>query len=141
MEAVAEPYIRLRAIHHLEKGYVVIFGGGIGQPYVTTDYPAVQRAIEVRCDAILAAKHGVDGVFSSDPKKDKTAKRFKSLAYDDFILEKLHIMDHSALLLARDYGMPVHIFNFDAPGAMKAICSGDENVGTHIAPQTKMATY
>ncbi len=141
MEAVAEPYIRLRAIHHLEKGYVVIFGGGIGQPYVTTDYPAVQRAIEVRCDAILAAKHGVDGVFSADPKKDKNAKRFKSLAYDDFILEKLHIMDHSALLLARDYGMPVHIFNFDAPGAMKSICGGDENVGTHIAPGTLMSTY
>jgi uridylate kinase len=89
----------------------------------------------------LAAKHGVDGVFSADPKKDKSAKRFKTLGYDDFILEKLHIMDHSALLLARDYGMPVHIFNFDAPGAMKAICSGSEDVGTYIAPKTTLATY
>jgi uridylate kinase len=141
MEAVAEPYIRLRAIHHMEKGFIVIFGGGIGQPFVTTDYPAVQRAIEMRCDAILAAKHGVDGVFTADPKKDPAAKRLKSLSYDDFILEKLHVMDHSALLLARDYGMPVHLFNFDAPGAMKAICSGKGDVGTYIAPGTKMETY
>ncbi|MEW6055232.1 MAG: UMP kinase [Bdellovibrionota bacterium] len=139
METIAEPFIRLRAIHHLEKGYIVIFAGGIGQPYVTTDYPAVQRAIETRCDAILVAKHGVDGVYTADPKKDPNAKRYKSLAYDDIILEKLHIMDHSALLLARDYGMPVHIFNFDKKGTMKRICSG-EDVGTFISPKTLMQT-
>jgi len=137
MEAVAEPYIRLRAIHHLGKGYIVVFAGGIGQPYVTTDYPAVQRAIEMRCDAILAAKHGVDGVFSADPKKDRGAKQYRTLAYDDFILEKLHVMDHSALLLARDYEMPIHIFNFDQKGAMAQICAG-KDIGTHIGPGTKL---
>lgn len=138
MEAIAEPFIRLRAIHHLEKGYVVIFAGGIGQPYVTTDYPAVQRAIETRCDAILVAKEGVDGVFTSDPKKDQNARQYKTLAYDDFILERLHIMDHSALLLARDHELPIHIFNFDKPGCIQRICTG-EHVGTHIAPGTKLA--
>lgn len=139
MTAFAEPYIRLRAIHHLEKGYIVIFAAGIGQPYVTTDYPASQRAIETRCDAILVAKQGVDGVYTTDPKKDPAAKRYKTLGYDDFILEKLHIMDHSALLLARDHGLPIHIFSFSQPGSMKAICMG-EDIGTYIDPRTAMQT-
>lgn len=137
MEAIAEPYIRLRSIHHLEKGYVVILAGGIGQPFVTTDYPAIQRAIETRCNAVLVAKHGVDGVYSADPKKDPSARRYKTLSYDDFILEKLHIMDHSALLLARDHGMPVHIFNFEHAGTMKRILQGEE-VGTYIGPSSTM---
>lgn len=139
MEAIAEPYIRLRAIHHLEKGYIVIFAAGIGQPFVTTDYPAVQRAVETGCDAILVAKQGVSGVYTADPKKDPKAKQYATLAYDDFILEKLKIMDHSALLLARDYELPIHIFNFTQPGAMKRVCSG-ESVGTFIGPKTSMQT-
>ena len=139
MAVVAEPYIRLRAIHHLEKGYIVIFAGGIGQPYVTTDYPAVQRALETRCDAILVAKQGVSGVYTSDPKKDPKAKQYETLAYDDFILEKLKIMDHSALLLARDYKLPIHIFNFTQKGAMKKVCTG-EAIGTFIGPETSMKT-
>lgn len=85
MEWVAEPYIRLRAARHMEKGYIVILGGGIGQPLVTTDYPAVQRAIELECDAILAAKHGVDGVYDSDPRNNPAAKRFVSVSYDDVV--------------------------------------------------------
>ncbi len=137
METVAEPFIRLRAMHHLEKGYIVILAGGIGQPFVTTDYPAVQRAIETRCDAVFVAKHGVDGVYSADPKKDPQARLFKSLGYDDFILEKLQIMDHSALLLARDHGMPVHIFNFSQVGTMTHIIEGEE-LGTYIGPNTTM---
>ena len=141
MEAIAESYIRLRAIHHLEKGYIVIFAGGIGQPFVTTDYPAVQRAIEARCDAILVAKQGVDGVFSADPKKNEDAKLYRTLAYDDFIHKQLTIMDQSALLLARDYKMPIHIFNFDEPGAMKKICEGKKDVGTFISPETKLESH
>lgn len=90
--SVAEPYIRLWAVHHLEKGYIVIFAGGNGQPYVTTDYPSVQRAIEVNCDA----------------------------------------MDHSAFILARDYNLPMHVFNFDKRGSMKEICEGKDN-GTIIS--------
>lgn len=139
MEAIAEPFIRLRGVHHLEKGYIVILAGGIGQPFVTTDYPAVQRAIELQCDAILVAKQGVDGVFTADPKKNPDAKRYRTLAYDDFIQEKLRIMDQSALLLARDYSLPIHIFNFTQTGAMKKVCTGEE-VGTFIGPKTTMET-
>jgi uridylate kinase len=139
MEAIAEPFIRLRAMHHLEKGYITILAGGIGQPYVTTDYPAVQRALEIQCDAIFVAKQGVDGVYTKDPKKDPSAKQYKTLAYDDFIREQLKIMDHSALLLARDFSLPIHIFNFTLNGAMKKLCLG-EDVGTYIGPKTEMRT-
>lgn len=136
MNAIAEPYIRLRAIHHLDKGYIVLLAGGIGQPYVTTDYASVQRALELRCDALLVAKQGVDGIYSADPKKDPSARKFKTLSYDDIVKEDLRVMDQSALLLARDYGLPLHIFDFDTKGLMKSIISGDDNVGTYISPET-----
>ncbi len=126
VSTVAEPYIRLRAVHHLDKGYIVIFGGGNGQPFVTTDYPSVQRAIETNCDAILVAKQGVDGVFTSDPKRDKEAKMYHNLNYDDVVLNNIKVMDQSALLLARDYQLPVHIFNFDQEGIMEKICAGQK---------------
>ncbi|TCP28734.1 uridylate kinase [Scopulibacillus darangshiensis] len=128
----AEPYIRLRAIHHLEKGYIVIFAGGNGQPFVTTDYPSVQRALETECDAIFAAKQGVDGVFTSDPKQDNHARMYRNLNYKDVVQNDIQIMDQSALLLARDYSLPVHIFNFDKPGVMKKLCQG-EHIGTLIS--------
>ncbi|MBO9607651.1 MAG: UMP kinase [Paenibacillaceae bacterium] len=137
--SVAEPYIRLRAVHHLEKGYVVIFAGGNGQPYVTTDYPSVQRAIEVNCDALLVAKQGVDGVYDADPKRDKAARRFVSLHYNDVLQHDLRVMDQSAFILARDYRLPMHVFNFDRPGAMRDICEG-KPVGTAISAQSKLAT-
>ena len=129
--SVAEPYIRLRAIRHLEKGRVVILAGGIGQPYVTTDYPAAQRAIETRCDAVLAAKHGIDGVYSADPNKDPGARRYISLNSDEAIRNNLKAMDQSALLLARDHGVPVHVFDFGLRGASRRICLG-EDVGTLV---------
>lgn len=129
--SVAEPYIRLRAMHHLEKGHIVIFGGGNGQPFVTTDYPSVQRAIEINCDAIFVAKQGVDGVFTSDPKTTKDAKMYRVLHYNDVIKNNIKVMDQSALLLARDYKLPVHIFNFDERGAMSRICMG-ESIGTIV---------
>jgi len=135
---IAEPYIRLRAQRHLEKGSIVILVGGIGQPYVTTDYPAVQRAVEMRCDAILAAKHGVDGVYTADPKRDATAKRYQSLTYDDVISQDLRVMDQSAMLLARDYNLPIHLFNFDKPGCIARICQG-EDVGTYVARDAKLS--
>jgi uridylate kinase len=134
INAVAEPYIRLRAIHHLEKGCVVIFAGGNGQPYVTTDYPAVQRALEVEANAILVAKHGVDGVFTGDPRKDRTARRYETVSYDDVVQRDLRVMDQSAIILARDFQLPLHVFNFDQPGSMRRICEG-ENVGTYIGHQ------
>ncbi|MFD2169860.1 UMP kinase [Tumebacillus lipolyticus] len=137
MNFIAEPFIRLRATHHLDKGYIVILAGGTGQPYVTTDYPAVQRALELQCDAILAAKHGVNGIFSADPKKDPTARRYHSIGYDDVVRENLKVMDQSAMILARDFGIPLHIFDFDQRGSMKSICLG-ENVGTYLSPTTTM---
>lgn len=140
MNAIAEPYIRLRAIHHLDKEYLVLLAGGIGQPYVTTDYASVQRALELRCDALLVAKQGVDGIYTADPKKDPSAKRFKTLSYNDIVKEDLRVMDQSALLLARDYGLPLHIFNFDTKGLMKGILTGEENIGTYISPHT-VKTY
>ncbi|CAG9620448.1 UMP kinase [Sutcliffiella rhizosphaerae] len=132
--SVAEPYIRLRAINHLEKGYIILFGGGNGQPFVTTDYPSVQRAVEMKCDALLVAKQGVNGVFTTDPNKDLNAKMYRTLHYDDVVQNNIKVMDQSALLLARDFKLPVHLFNFNQKGAMKAICHG-ENIGTLISNQ------
>jgi len=124
VNAVAEPYIRLRAIHHMEKGYIVIFAGGNGQPYVTTDYPSVQRALEVNCDAILVAKQGVDGVLDGDPRSNPNARPYASLPYDEVLKQNLTVMEQSAFILARDYKLPVFVFNFDKAGSMKAICEG-----------------
>ncbi len=130
--AVAEPFIRLRAIAHLEKGHIVVLAGGIGQPYVTTDYPSVQRALELNADALLVAKHGVDGVYSADPRVSPDAERYSQLAYTDVIARDLRVMDPSAFILARDHGLPLHIFGIEQAGAMAAIVHG-EDVGTRIA--------
>lgn len=140
MSNFAEPYIRLRAIHHLEKGAIVVLACGNGQPFLTTDYTCVQRALEIRADAILLAKHGVDGIYTADPRTDPDARRYESITYDDAITENLRVMDQSAFILARDYGAPMHVFDFDSEGAMVEICSGG-NVGTYIAPGagTKLA--
>lgn len=139
MESIVEPFIRLRAIHHMQKGYVVIFAGGIGQPYVTTDYPAVQRALEVNCDALLVAKHGVDGVYDGDPRKVPTARRYRELSYDDAITSNLRVMDQSAMILARDYGLPLHVFDFESTGLMTRICQGEVGLGTTISATAKTA--
>jgi uridylate kinase len=133
--SVAEPYIRLRAMHHLEKGYIVIFAGGNGQPYVTTDYPSVQRAIEVGCDAILVAKQGVDGVLEGDPKLCDNPRKYSALHYDDVLRLNLKVMDQSAFILARDYNLPMHVFNFDRPGTMRDICKGGSH-GTIISRES-----
>ncbi|MGG1519447.1 UMP kinase [Paenibacillus oryzisoli] len=138
--SVAEPFIRLRAIHHLEKGYIVIFAGGNGQPFVTTDYPSVQRAIEVNCDAILVAKQGVDGVYDRDPKLHTDAQQYKSLHYNDVIHHNLKVMDQSAFILARDYHIPIHVFNFDKPGSMREICAG-QNTGTIISGASELVYH
>ena len=135
MAAVAEPYVRLRAAKHLDKGYVVIYAAGTGQPYVTTDYPAVQRAIETRTEIILAAKQGVNGVFSADPLKHPDANRFTTLSYEDVIDKQLNVMDQAAFILARDHAMPLHIFDANEVGAMRKICNGEaDGIGTYIGP-------
>jgi uridylate kinase len=137
IHSVAEPFIRLRAMHHLERGMIVLLAGGIGQPYVTTDYPAVQRAIELRADAILLAKHGTDGIYDRDPRKDPSAHRYDTLGYSDVLERDLRVMDQQAIVLARDYELPLHVFDFDERDAIAAICQG-ENRGTYISPSTKL---
>ena len=97
--SVAEPYIRLKAKRHLEKGRIIIFGGGLGQPLVTTDYPSVQRAIEIDADLVLMAKSGTDGVYTADPRKNPDAKRYKNLRYDDAINNNLKVADLSSFVL------------------------------------------
>jgi uridylate kinase len=131
INAVAEPYIRLRAISHLENGRIVVLVAGTGNPYVTTDYPAVQRGLELRAEALLAAKNGVDGIYTADPRRDPSARRYRALGYDTVIHRNLRALDQSAVLLARDHHLPVHVFDFDRKGAMARICLG-EDVGTLI---------
>jgi uridylate kinase len=135
--SMAEPFIRLRALSHLERDRLVLLAGGIGQPYVTTDYPAVQRAIELRADAILLAKHGTDGIYDRDPRKDPGARRYDSLGYNDVLERDLRVMDQAAIVLARDYALPLHVFDFDERDAISAICLG-ENRGTYISPSTTL---
>jgi len=132
--SVAEPYIQLRAKKHLEKGSIVIFGGGNGQPFVTTDYPSVQRAIETNCDAIFVAKQGVDGVFDLDPNQHSEAKMYRTLHFDDILKENIKVMDQSALLLAKDFNISVNIFNFDKKAEMKKIVEGKQT-GTLVSQQ------
>jgi uridylate kinase len=131
METVAEPFIRLRADRHLQRGLIVLLAGGIGQPYVTTDYPAVQRALELEADALLVAKRGVDGVYDSDPNVDPDAKRFTTLTYAEALAARVKVMDESAFVLANEHRLVMHIFDVAAVGAMSAICQG-ENIGTRI---------
>jgi uridylate kinase len=139
IQSVAEPFIRLRAISHLEREHLVLLAAGIGQPYVTTDYAAIQRAIEVRAEAILLAKHGVDGIYDSDPRTNPEALRYDSLGYNDVLERDLRVMDQTAIVLARDHGLPLHVFDFDDPEAITRICCG-ENRGTYISPETTLVT-
>jgi uridylate kinase len=136
MESVAEPFIRLRAIRHLERGLIVLLAGGIGQPYVTTDYPAVQRALELDADALLVAKRGVDGVYDSDPNKNQDAVRYRELTYDEALTLGVRVMDTSALVLANEQGLTMHVFDAAATGVMEAICEGAD-LGTRISGKAR----
>jgi uridylate kinase len=131
IQTVAEPFIRLRAIRHLEHGSIVLLAGGIGQPYVTTDYPAVQRALELEADALLVAKRGVDGVYDSDPKLNPNAVRYERLTYDEALTVGVRVMDTSAFVLANEQSLTMHVFDVAAAGAMRQICEGVD-LGTRI---------
>ena len=132
IDTVAEPFIRLRAIHHLEKGYIVIFAGGIGQPFVTTDYTAAQRALETRSEAILFAKNKARGIFTADPRTDPSARLYRRMHYNTILRQDLTVIDQTAVILARDNGQPIHVFDFDETGTMQRICGG-EDAGTLVA--------
>jgi uridylate kinase len=129
IHSVAEPFIRL---HHLERGLIVLLAGGIGQPYVTTDYPAVQRALELDADALLVAKRGVDGVYDSDPHLHPDAVRYTRLTYDEALAAGVRVMDTSAFVLANEQALTMHVFDVAAAGVMRQICEGAE-LGTRIS--------
>ena len=130
MEQVAEPYIRRKAMRHLEKGRVVIFGGGTGNPYFTTDTAATLRAIEIESDIILKGTR-VDGIYTSDPEKDQYAKKFNSIKFDEVLEKKLKVMDLTAFTLCQENHLPVQVFNMNKKGNLSAVCKG-ENVGTLV---------
>lgn len=136
MPKVAEPFIQRRAIRHLEKGRVVIFGGGTGSPYFSTDTTAALRASEIRADVILMAKNGVDGVYSADPKKDPNAVRYEHLTYMDLLNQGLQVMDSTATSMCMDNNMELVVFNMNQRGNIVKAVSG-ENIGTVINKEEK----
>ena len=131
MGQVAEPYIPLRAIRHLEKHRVVIFGAGSGMPFFSTDTVAAQRALEVGCDVILMGKQGTDGVYDADPRTHPDATMFDELTYDEFLARNLKVADATAISMAREHNMPMVFFNLDVPGNITRAVTG-ERIGTLV---------
>jgi uridylate kinase len=124
MMQICEPYIRRRATRHLERGRVIIFAAGTGNPFFTTDTAGALRAVEMGCDAIMKAT-SVDGVYSADPKKDKNAKRFERLSYHDVLVKDLKVMDASAISLARENNIPIVVFSVKEEGAISRVMAGE----------------
>jgi uridylate kinase len=131
MGQVAEPYIPLRAIRHLEKGRVVIFGAGAGMPFFTTDTVAAQRALEIGANALLLAKSGVDGVYNADPRKDPEAVKFDTISYDDVLQKSLAVADAAAFSLCRENKLPIVVFDLMANGNIGRAVRG-EKIGTLV---------
>ena len=131
MHQIAEPFIRRRAIRHMEKGRVVILAAGTGNPYFTTDTAAALRAAELGADVILMAKNGVDGVYSADPKVDASAKRYDRLTYQEVLEKNLRVMDAAAVALCRDNDLPIIVFDVQQDGNIQRAARGEE-VGTLI---------
>ena len=128
---IAEPYIRFKAIRHLEKERVVIFAAGTGNPFFTTDTAAALRAAEISADAMLMAKNGVDGVYNDDPRINKNAKKYDKITYDDVISKDLKVMDLTSCALCKQNNIPIHVFDFNLEDGMLKILKG-ENTGTII---------
>lgn len=127
---VAEPFIRRKAIRHLEKGRVVIFGGGTGNPYFTTDSAAVLRAIEIQADVILKGTR-VDGIYTADPEKDNMATKFDFISFDEVLTKGLKVMDSTAFTLSQENKLPIIVFDMNKPGNLFKVVTG-ENVGTKV---------
>jgi uridylate kinase len=130
IEAIAEPYIKRRATRHLEKGRIVIFGAGTGNPYFTTDTAAVLRGIEVNCDVILKGTR-VDGVYTADPEKDPSAVKYDTITFDDVLAKGLNVMDTTAFTLSQENKLPIIVFDMNKKGNLLKICNG-ETVGTTV---------
>ena len=131
INTVAESYIRRRAIRHLEKGRVVVFAGGTGNPYFTTDTAAVLRAAEVQAEIVLMAKQGIDGVYNADPNTDPDAKRYAQLTYEEALIKNLRVMDQTALALCRENQLPVVVFDMEVVGNLRKLAAG-KAVGTRV---------
>jgi uridylate kinase len=130
MEEIAEPYIRRRAIRHLEKGRVTIFAAGTGNPYFSTDTAAVLRAIQIKANVIIKAT-SVEGVYSADPKKDPNAKLYEEMSFRDVIMDELKVIDQTAITLCRENALPLIVLNIHRPGAIVAAIRG-ERIGTLV---------
>ncbi|HPI36920.1 MAG TPA: UMP kinase [Ignavibacteriaceae bacterium] len=130
MEEIAEPFIRRRAIRHLEKGRVVIFGAGTGHPYFSTDTAASLRAVEINADVIIKGTR-VDGIFDADPEKNPNATKFQNISYYDILQKNLRVMDLTAVSLCQENSLPMIVFNMDIPGNLLAVVKG-ENIGTVV---------
>jgi uridylate kinase len=130
MSQVAEPYLPLRAIRHLEKGRVVVFGAGAGLPYFSTDTVAAQRALEIKADEVLVAKNGVDGVYTADPKKDPSAVKLESITYQDALVKGLKVVDATAFSLCMDNKMPMRVFGMEGTNITEAIIGA--KIGTLV---------
>jgi uridylate kinase len=132
MDQVAEPYIRRRAVRHLEKGRVVIFAAGMGNPYFTTDTPAAQRAAEIEADMVLKGTHGgVDGVYSEDPRKNNSATKYDVVSFDEVIARNLRVMDMTAITFCKDNSIPIRVFDLMATGNLERALDGGA-VGTLV---------
>jgi uridylate kinase len=131
VESVCEPFIRRRAIRHLEKGRIVIFGAGIGNPYFTTDSTAALRAIEIEADVVLKGTR-VDGVYTADPEKDKNATKYGTLSFQEAYEKNLNIMDMTAFTLCQENNLPIIVFDMNVPGNLEKLVQGEE-IGTLIS--------
>lgn len=140
VQAVAEPYIRRRAIRHLEKGRVVVFAAGTGNPYMTTDTAAALRSVEVGAEVVLMAKNKVDGVYDADPSKVPTARRFARLSYLEAINRRLEVMDSTALALCMENDIPIVVFDLGAPRSIERAAARGEDFGTLVTEQESVLT-
>jgi len=131
MSQIAEPYIRRRAMRHLEKGRVVVFAAGMGNPFFTTDTPAALRAIEIEADVLLKGTHEVGGVYTRDPRVDRSAELLDELSYDEFIAGEFRVMDLTAITLCKENKLPVLVFGIMTPGNLRRALQG-ERIGTLI---------
>jgi uridylate kinase len=132
MQQVAEPYIRRRAIRHMEKGRIVILAGGNGNPYFTTDTTGALRALELECDVLLMAKNGVDGIYDRDPRQDANAVRFPYISYAEALQRELRVMDSTAFALCMDNNLPIIVFNVQEPGIIARVLRGERGFGTVV---------
>lgn len=133
INAVCEPYIRRKAVSHLNKGLVTIFAGGTGNPYFTTDTTATLRALEINANAILMAKNGVEGVYSSDPKTDKDAVLIKHLTFEELYNRNLKVMDHTAVAMMLDQNIDIRLFSMNNIENFDKVIDGDESIGTTVS--------